>query len=148
MKKILSIICLSFLLSGNVFAYNFKVTINEYSLSNKGVVSSIYILNRCSGVLVYLSSMLLKEPDQKKAALKYIDYSTVATHNASKLYSKHHNVSYEKANDVLFNRMVKLENFYREDAKELFLRNGSYLSGHVWEDLDTCITILDSIINR
>ena len=57
-------------------------------------------------------------------------------------------MSYEEAGDVLFNRLIKLESFYREDAKELFLRNGSYLSGHVWEDFDTCITVIESIINR
>ena len=148
MKKILGIIILSFIFSGNVFAYNFKETINQYSLVNKGVVSTIYILNRCSGLLTYTSSMMLKEPDQKELALKYIDLSTVSIDTASKLYSKHHSVSYEQASEILFKRLIKLESFYRADAKELFLRNGSYLSGHVWDDFDTCITVIESILKR
>ena len=148
MKKILGIIILSFIFSGNVFAYNFKETINQYSLVNKGVVSTIYILNRCSGLLTYTSSMMLKEPDQKELALKYIDLSTVSIDTASKLYSKHHSVSYEQASEILFKRLIKLESFYRADAKELFLKNGSYLSGHVWDDFDTCITVIESILKR
>ena len=148
MKKLLRIVVLGLFLSGNAFAYNFKETINNYSLNNKGVVSTIYILNRCSGLLTYTSSMMLKEPNGKEIAMKYIDLSTVSLDTASRLYAKHHGVSYEEAGDVLFKRLIKLESFYREDAKELFLRNGSYLSGHVWEDFDTCITVIESIINR
>ena len=148
MKKLLGIMVLGLLLSGNAYAYNFKETINQYSLVNKGVVSTIYILNRCSGLLTYTSSMMLKEPDQKEIALKYIDLSTVSIDTASKLYSKHHNVSYEQASEILFKRLIKLESFYREDAKELFLRNGSYLSGHVWDNFDTCITVIESILKR
>jgi predicted HTH domain antitoxin len=91
---------------------------------------------------------MLKEPDQKELALKYIDLSTVSIDTASKLYSKHHSVSYEQASEILFKRLIKLESFYRADAKELFLRNGSYLSGHVWDDFDTCITVIESILKR
>ena len=82
MKKFILFIFISFLFGGKVFAYNFKETINNYSLNNKGVVSSIYILNRCSGLLTYTSSMMLKEPNGKELAMKYIDLSTVSLDTA------------------------------------------------------------------
>ena len=89
--------------------------------------------------------MLLKEPGQKKTALIYLDYSNQSIDYASKLYLKHHNVTYAKASDINLERMMKLEQLFREDAKELFLKNGSYLSGHVFEDLQTCVSTLKSI---
>ena len=140
--KFLGIVVLSLSLNGNAFAFNFTQSINEYLKENKGVVSTIYVLNRCSGALTYLGSMLLKEPDQKQKAMEYLSYSTKSIDYASKLYSKHHNVTYSQANDINLERMMKLENLYREDAKELFLRNGLYLSGHVFEDLQSCVQTL------
>ena len=145
MKRLLGIVVMGLLWCNVAFTFNFPQTLNQYSNENKGIVSSIYILNRCSGALTYLSSMLLKEPDQKKTALIYLDYSNQSIDYASKLYSKHHNVTYAKASEINLERMMKLEQLYREDAKELFLKNGTYLSGHVFEDLQTCVSTLKSI---
>ena len=139
---------LGLLFSGNAYAYNFKETINQYSKVNKGDVATIYVLTRCSALLSFTSAMIINESGQNKTSKIYTDYNIIAIHTATKVYLKHHGVSYDKARQNLLERRIRLISFYREDAKELFLRNGSYLSGHVRDDFDTCITVIESILKR
>tara|TARA_A100001011_G_C13851634_1_gene651167 strand:- start:122 stop:532 length:411 start_codon:yes stop_codon:yes gene_type:complete len=131
-----------FLISQKAHSFNFNETIEEYSAKNSGIVSAIYILNRCSGVFTYTSSMLLKEPGQYDKAMNLLKNSNKSIDFASKLYSKHHNTSYEKASEISLNRMMKMDQMYREDAKELFVKNGGYLTGHVIDDLGVCSATL------
>ena len=139
---------LGLLLCGNAFAFNFQEDIKTYSQKNEGVVSGIYVLNRCSGLLTYTAAMLLNEPGKKNVAKKYMDNNLIVFDTAIKLHSKHHNVSYDKATEILVKKRTKLINFYRDDAEKLFLRNGSYLSGYILEDLKECIGTADFLKNR
>ena len=148
MKKLLGIVVLGLLLSGNAYAYNFKETINQYSKVNEGNVATIYVLTRCSALLSFTSAMIINESGQNKTSKIYKDYSIIAIHTATNVYLKHHGVSYDKARENLLERRMRLISFYREDAKELFLRNGSYLSGYIREDLETCTFVSKSLINR
>tara|TARA_B100001540_G_scaffold269835_1_gene252714 strand:+ start:459 stop:905 length:447 start_codon:yes stop_codon:yes gene_type:complete len=148
MKKLLGIVVLGLLLSGNVYAYNFKETINQYSSINKGKVATIYVLTRCSALLKFTSAMILNESGKNKIYKMYTDYDIIAIHTATKVFSNHHRVSYDKARENLLERRMRLISFYREDAKELFLRNGSYLSGYIREDLETCVLVSNTIKNR
>ena len=61
MKKLLSIIVLIFLLSGNAYALNFNQNLGDYEKNNPGNTATIYVLNRCSGILSYVSSLMFKE---------------------------------------------------------------------------------------
>ena len=45
------------------------------------------------------------------------------------------------ATDINLNRMMQLDKFYRQDANEMFLKNGSHLTGIVGEDLIFCETL-------
>ena len=148
MKKILGIIVLGLLLSGNAYAYNFKETINQYSSVNKGNVATIYVLTRCSALLSFTSAMIINESGQNKNSKIYTDYSIIVIHAATKVYLNHHGVSYDEARENLLERRMRLISFYREDAKELFLRNGSYLSGYIRGDLETCVLVSETIKNR
>jgi hypothetical protein len=148
MKKLLGILVLGVLLSGNAYAYNFKETINQYSKVNKGNVATIYVLTRCSALLSFTSAMIINESGQNKTSKIYTDYNIIAIHTATKVYLKHHGVSYDKARENLLERRMRLISLYREDAKELFLRNGSYLSGYIREDLETCAFVSNTLKNR
>ena len=138
MKRLLGIVVLGLLICGNAYAFNFKEDIKTYSQKNEGVVSVIYVLNRCSGLLTYTAAMLLNESGKKNVAEKYMDHSLIIFHTAINLHSKHHSVSYDKAREILTKKRSKLINFYRDDAEKLFLRNGSYLSGYILEDIKEC----------
>ena len=149
MKKLfLSILVICSLLGGNAYAYNFKETINQYSSANKGNVAIIYVLTRCSALLSFTSAMIINESGQNKNSKIYTDYSIIAIHAATKVYLNHHSVTYDKARENLLERRMRLISFYREDAKELFLRNGSYLSGYILGDLETCVLVSETIKNR
>jgi len=147
-KKFLSILVLGLLFVGSAYAFNFKEDIKTYSEKNDGVVSSIYVLNRCSGLLTYVAALTIKEPGQKKTGEKFIDYSVIAIHNATIFHSSHHNVNYEKAREILLKRRTELINYYRDDAEKLFLRNGTYLSGYILKDVKECIAVAEFLKNR
>ena len=148
MKKLLGIIVLGLLLSGNAYAFNFKEDIETYSLKNEGVVSSIYVLNRCSGLLIFVAALTTNEPGKKNVAEKYIDYGVITIHAATIFHSNHHSVDYKNAREILLKRRAELINYYRDDAEKLFLRNGSRISGHILEDLKQCITVSEFFKNR
>jgi spermidine/putrescine-binding protein len=148
MKKLLGILILSLLLKGNANAFNFKEDIETYSLKNEGVVSSIYILNRCSGLFTFVAAMVINEPGNKDLAEKYIDYSVTTIHAATIFHSNHHSVDYEKAREILMKRRTELINHYKDDAEKLFLRNGSYISDYILEDVKQCIAASEFFKNR
>ena len=148
MKKLLGILVLILLFSGNAYAFNFKENIETYSLKNEGVVSSIYILNRCSGLLTFVAALTINEPGKKNVAEKYIDYSVITIHAATIFHSNHHSMNYEKAREILVKRRTELINYYRDDAEKLFLRNGSRISGYILEDIKQCITVSEFFKNR
>ena len=148
MKRLLGIVVLGLLICGNAFAFNFKEDIKTYSQKNEGVVSAIYVLNRCSGLLTYTVAMLLNESGETNVAKKYMDNNLIIFDAAIKFHSKHHSVSYDKAREILTKKRSKLINFYRDDAEKLFLRNGSYLSGYILEDIKECIGTAEFLKNR
>ena len=136
MKKFFGIVVLSLLLSGNAYSLNFNQNLGDYEKSNPGDTATIYVLNRCSGILSYVTSLMLKEDTE--AALKFNLMTSKFIKFSSLLIAKHNNTSIEDAENISLNRMMKLEKFYRQDAKEMFLKNGRYLSGILKFDLQFC----------
>ena len=65
MKKLLGIVVLGLLLSGNAFSFNFKQSLNDYKKQNTGVESDIYMMNRCSAVFNWQASNLIKSNEIK-----------------------------------------------------------------------------------
>ena len=146
MKKFLGIFILSFIFINPAISKNFNEDIETYYSKNSGMVSTIYGLNRCSGVLTYMASMLFKEPDQKKNALTYVKLSSKATEYASKLHSKHNNISFTKALTSMEKKMMQMDELYRKDAKENFLKKGRYISSIINSDIDYCIQVIVKLI--
>ena len=136
MKKLLSIIVLIFLLSGNAYALNFNQNLGDYEKNNPGNTATIYVLNRCSGILSYVSSLMFKE--NTDTALKLNQMGAKFVNFSSLLYAKHNNTSTEDARNISLKRMMQLEKLYRQDAKEMFLKKGRYLSGVLKFDLEFC----------
>ena len=141
MKKLLSILIFILLFNSNAIAFNFKEDIDKYGSKNEGVVSSIYILNRCSGLLQYVAAMTINAEGKKNTVEKYIDFSLITIHAATRLHSNLHSVSYTKAREILLAKRTKLINFYKEDAEKLILMNGRFLSGHILKDTKTCLLL-------
>ena len=138
MKKII-ITAILILFPFSSFALNFNQNITKYMVNNTGATSDIYIFNRCSGVAGYLYSMLNREPGKENTANIYLRVSTLMTDRAAMLYSKHSKVNYNKSIDENMKRAAKMTRLYAEDAKEMFYKNGSYISGIVKDDLNFCI---------
>ena len=136
MKKLLGIVVLGLLLSGNAHSLNFDENLGDYEKNNPGNTATIYILNRCSGILSYVTSLMLKE--NTEAALKLNLMGSKFMQLSSALIEKHNNTSPEDAADISLNRMMQLEKLYRQDAKEMFLKNGRYLSGILEFDFKFC----------
>ena len=136
MKKTLGIIVLGLLLSGNAYALNFNQNLGDYEKNNPGNTATIYVLNRCSGILSYVSSLMFKE--NTDTALKLNQMGAKFVNFSSLLYAKHNNTSTEDARNISLKRMMQLEKLYRQDAKEMFLKKGRYLSGVLKFDLEFC----------
>lgn len=136
MKKLLGITLLSLFLCSNSYSLNINQKLSDYLENNTGITSIIYVLNRCTGILTYNSIMMFKEdPD---VGLYYNQMSADLMNLASRYYAKHSNVSFDIALDVNSKRMMQLEQYYKEDAEEMFLKNGMYLTGIVGSDLIFC----------
>jgi hypothetical protein len=147
MKKILVIIALSLLLSGNAFSFNFKQTLNDYKKQNTGVESDIYMMNRCSAVFNWQASNLIKINDIETSKA-YLGASEDMLKYSIIIYSKTRNLDFESSKKAMSNRLLTLINFYNEDAKKLFLQTGNYLSGHIKDDLGNCAATLKMIKNN
>ena len=133
MKKLLGIIFLSLFLNSSAYSLNINQKLSDYILTNKGVNSIIYVMNRCTGILTYNSIMMFKE--NADVGLYYNQMSADLMNLASKYYAKNNNVSFDMALDVNSKRMMQLDEYYRQDANEMFLKNGMYLTGIVGADL-------------
>jgi len=136
MKKLLGIVVLGLFLNGNAYSLNFNQKLSDYMEPNMGVTSLIYVLNRCTGILTYNSIMMFKE--NTDVGLYYNQMSAEMMNLASKFYAKHNNVSFDLALDINSKRMMQLDEYYRQDANEMFLKNGRYITGIVGEDLIFC----------
>ena len=143
MKKILGIVVLSLLLSGNANSLNFNENLEDYEKNNPGHTATIYVLNRCSGIMSYVSSLILKEDIDRGLMLN--KWGSNFVNFASLLYSKHNNTTSENASVVSLKRMMQLEKLYRQDAKQMFLLKGKYLSGIVGFDFNYCSGVAKNI---
>ncbi len=143
MKKLLGIIFLSLFLNSSAYSLNINQKLSDYMEPNMGVTSLIYVLNRCTGILTYNSIMMFKE--NADVGLYYNQMSADMMNLASKFYAKHSNVSFDTALDINSKRMMQLEEYYRQDANEMFLKNGRYLTGIVGDDLIFCEALHDDL---
>tara|TARA_Y100001970_G_scaffold277821_1_gene382612 strand:+ start:2658 stop:3107 length:450 start_codon:yes stop_codon:yes gene_type:complete len=146
MKKFLSFLVISFVMTSNAYSLNFNQKLSDYLENNKGVTSIIYILNRCTGILTYNSIMMFKE--NAEVGLYYNFMSSELMNLASKYYANHNNVSFDMALEVNSKRMMQLEEYYRQDADEMFLKNGMYLTGIVNSDLMFCENLNEDLKNK
>ena len=143
MKKLLGIVVLSLFLNSNAYPLNFNQKLSDYQKLDMGVTSLIYVLNRCTGILTYNSIMMFKE--NADVGLYYNQMSSEMMNLASKYYSIHNNVSLDEALDVNAKRMMQLDEYYRQDANEMFLKNGMYLTGIVGADLIFCEALYEDL---
>ena len=143
MKKLLGIVVLSLLLNSNAYPLNFNQKLSDYQKPDMGLTSTIYVLNRCTGILTYKSIMMFKE--NADVGLYYNQMSAELMNLASKYYSIHNNVSLDVALDVNAKRMMQLDEYYRQDANEMFQKNGMYLTGIVGADLIFCEALYEDL---
>jgi len=141
MKKLLLIVVLGLLLSGNAYALNFKESIGEYEKKNAGVESQIYVMNRCSAVFLFASIKLFENNDLKKGK-NFSDASGSMAKYATNILSKTRNIDFDSSFEEIFERTKILQRYYTEDSKELFLKNGKYFSGFILNDLGRCAQTL------
>ena len=141
MFKIIFSLLLLIIFSSISSANNFRESIQVYGKKNSGTTSLIYIFNRCAGITGYVHSILENEPNSQNSSAIYLRISAEMTNRAAALYSKHSNVNFNTAMDVNLKRAVSMFKLYQEDAKENFIKTGSYLDGIANQDMAYCVKI-------
>jgi len=147
MKKLLGIIVVSLLLSGNVYGQS-MISLKKYANENKSNLENpivqTYILKRCGAAYLYAAS-ITKSKDQATADSLIKAYDKVAVFAGRILMSKM-NWTAETAAESLEKDMDNMLKFYDQDGSNSFARTGVYMmDNYIGDDLKYCKGIVEAI---
>jgi len=147
MKKLLGIIVVSLLLSGNVYGQS-MISLKKYANENKSNLEDhivqTYILKRCGAAYLYAAS-ITKSKDQATADSLIKAYDKVAVFAGRILMSKM-NWTAETAAESLEKDMDNMLKFYDQDGSNSFARTGVYMmDNYIGDDLKYCKGIVEAI---
>ena len=140
MKKILGVIILSLLLSGNVFAMEMS-SIEKYLSDKKpdDYAATIYSMIRCSALNQYFSLVILSGGKKSSTENKFDKRSEKFALVASQLDSKMSGSEFKKSATMVFDVRSKIFDLYLKDGEENWVRTGSKFSGsYIDEDRLLC----------
>ena len=146
MKKLLAIIVLSLLFSGNASAQS-MITIHKYLQENvnylKDSITLTYLYNRCSAAYIYAAEVTKdKMPDASK---KFGEAAAVSYDFSNRLLItdlKYKPQDASKKNKEEINNMFK---YYAKDGKDLYARTGKYMeNSYISLDLQSCNTLMQA----
>ena len=144
MKKVLGIIILGLLLSGNAMSANLK-PLTQYAEENKDSMNDptvlSYLLTRCGAFYTFVAAITFEKNSELSDTFQ--KYSTkLLTYNAlhmMKKFNRNEDEAFKSTNDA--HKMMS--KYYKEDGQEFFAKTGEYLSGTPLQgDLDVCSTII------
>jgi len=144
MKKLLGIVVLGLLLSGNAMSANLK-PLDQYLNENQDTINdptvTSYLLTRCGALYTFVAAITFEK--NRELADTFQKYSTkLLTYNAlhmMKQFNHTEDEAFKSTNDV-HKRMSK---YYKEDGLEFFAKTGEYISGTPLQgDLNICSEIM------
>ena len=143
MKKLLGILVLGLLVfQSSSQALNFY-PISIYAKSNRDIVAQIYVLERCSALLTFIGIKM--RPEKVETSEIYFNVSKKLANYAVTKYQKHHNTSTNKSVNNVMDKIELMVPLYEEDSKEMYIRNGHYISGIIKEDFDFCTALASGL---
>ena len=140
MKKILGVIILSLLLSGNVFAMEMS-SIEKYLSDKKpdDYAATIYSMIRCSALNQYFSLIILSGGKKSSTENKFDKRSEKFALVSSQLDSKMSGREFKKSATMVFDVRFKTFDLYLKDGEENWVRTGSKFSdSYIDEDRLFC----------
>ena len=147
MKKILGIVVLGLLLSGNVMSANLKPLV-QYVEENKDSMGdptvSSYLLTRCGAFYTFVSAITYEKNRELADTLQKNSIKLLST-NAQLMMTQFDRTADEafKSTDDVHKRMSE---FYKEDGQEFFAKTGEYISGTPLQgDLNICKELVQMI---
>tara|TARA_B100001175_G_C18952889_1_gene376863 strand:- start:22 stop:468 length:447 start_codon:yes stop_codon:yes gene_type:complete len=147
MKKLLGILFLGLLLSGNVYGQS-MISLKKYANENKSdledPIVQTYILKRCGAAYLYAAS-ITKSKDQATADSLIKAYDKVAVF-AGRILMSTMNWTAETAAESLEKDMDNMLKFYDQDGSNSFARTGVYMmDNYIGDDLKYCKGIVEAI---
>ena len=146
MKKIIFIVFIY--LSSFTFAYPQSMTsLEEYISENDPAkpASVVYLANRCSALYTYISG-LLGEKDKTTGDI-YMHSAGKLSFVASELMITEFGNTQEEAIKSSMGTILKMLDFYKEDAANNYAKTGEYLLGSYMEqDTNLCKIIAEKIL--
>ena len=147
MKKLLGIVVLGLLLSGNVYGQS-MISLKKYANENKSdledPIVQTYILKRCGAAYLYAAS-ITKSKDQATANSLIKAYDKVAVF-AGRILMSTMNWTAETAAESLEKDMDNMLKFYDQDGSNSFARTGVYMmDNYIGDDLKYCKGIVEAI---
>ena len=132
MKKLLGILVLSLLLSGNAYAKE-MLSIEEYYKQHKKTepATLTYLGSRCSALFL-LNSDLLKKTDKEISDI-YMRASSDTSFFAGEVLRTEFGHTEEEAIKNSFGNMLKMKALYEKDAQDNYVRTGQYILGSYME---------------
>tara|TARA_B110000879_G_C10827080_1_gene376379 strand:- start:97 stop:543 length:447 start_codon:yes stop_codon:yes gene_type:complete len=144
MKKLLGIVVLSLLLSGNVMSANLKPLV-QYVEENKDSMAdptvSSYLFTRCGAFYTFVSAITYEKNRELADTLQKNSIKLLSL-NAQLMMAQFDRTADEafKSTDDVHKRMSE---FYKEDGQEFFAKTGEYISGTPLQgDLNICNDLL------
>jgi hypothetical protein len=144
MKKLLGIVFLGLLLSGNAMSANLK-PLTQYLEDNQDTINdptvTSYLLTRCGAFYTFVAAITFKKNSELSDTFQ--KYSTkLLTYNALHMMKKF-NLNEDEAFKSTNDAHKMMSKYYKEDGQEFFAKTGEYLSGTPLQgDLDVCSTII------
>ena len=137
MKKLLGIIVLGLLLSGNAYAFPFT-KLQEYLSTNSAEDPSItiYTFNRCAALSQFISAISYER--DKSLADKYQKRQFAFLMSAAKLHMDLFNVSEDKAIADLTKAQREMAMLYMEEGNSSYVKTGSHLNSSINSDRAIC----------
>ena len=140
MKKLLTIVVLGLLLSGNAFAMEMS-SIEKYLSDKKpdDYAATIYSMIRCSALNQYFSLVILSGGKKSSTENKFDKRSEKFALVASQLDSKMSGSEFKKSATMVFDVRSKTFDLYLKDGEENWIRTGSKFSdSYIDEDRLWC----------
>ena len=139
MKKLLVIIVLSLLVFQSPSqALNFY-PISKYAKNNRDIVAQIYVLERCSALLIFIGNKM--RPEKVETSKEKYNESKKLINYAVTKYQQHHNTNTSESVNNVMNKIELMVSLYKEDSDQMYIRNGHYISGIIKRDFDFCTAL-------
>jgi len=144
MKKLLGIIVLGLLLSGNASAQS-MITIHKYLQDNvnylEDSITLTYLFNRCSAAYIYAAEVT--KDKMPNASNKFGEAAGVSYNFSNELLIRDMKYKPKDASKKNKEEINSMFDYYSKDGKDLYARTGKYMeNSYISLDLQSCNTLM------